>query len=43
MNPKLVKGICSTIGTVVRKSETEMNGGSFMRVRVNVDVTRPLS
>ena len=43
MNPKVAEGICSTVGTVVRKSETEMNGGSFMRVRVNVDVTRPLS
>ena len=43
MNPKVAEGICSTVGTVVRKSETEMNGGSFMRVRVNVDVTNPLS
>ena len=43
MNPKVVEGICSTVGTVVRKSKTKMNGGSFMRVRVNVDVTRPLS
>ena len=43
MNPKVAEGICSTVGTVVRKSETEMNGGSFMRVRVNVDITRPLS
>ena len=43
MNLKVAEGICSTMGTVVRKPETEMHGGSFMRVRVNVDVTRPLS
>ena len=43
MNPKVAEGICSTVGTVVRKFETEMNGASFMRVRVNVDVTNPLS
>ena len=43
MNPKVAEGICSTVGTIVRKSETEMHGGSFMRVRVKVDVTRPLS
>ena len=42
MNPKVAKGICSIVGTVP-KAETEMNGGSFMRVRVSVDVTRPLS
>ena len=43
MNPKVAEGICSTVGTVIQKSKTEMNGGSFMRVRVGVDVTHPLS
>ena len=43
MNSKVAEGICSTVGTVIRKSEMEMNGGSFMRVRVSVDVTHPLS
>ena len=42
MNPKVAEGICSIVGTVPM-AETEMNGGSFMRVRVSVDVTRPLS
>ena len=43
MNSKVAEGICSIVGTIIRKSEMEMNGGSFMRVRVSVDVTRPLS
>ena len=43
MNPKVAEGICSTVGTVIRKSDTEVDGGSFMRVRVSMDVTRPLA
>lgn len=43
MNQKVAKGICSTVGTVIRKLDTKVTGGSFMRVRVNLDVTRPLS
>ena len=43
MNPKVAEGICSIVGTIIPKAETEMNGGSFLRVRVSVDVTRPLS
>ncbi|XP_023925871.1 uncharacterized protein LOC112037293 [Quercus suber] len=43
MNPKVAEGICSTVGTIIPKTKTEMNGGSFMRAKVSVDVTRPLS
>ncbi|XP_030924341.1 uncharacterized protein At4g02000-like [Quercus lobata] len=43
MNQKVAAGICSQVGTIIKKSETEGEGGSFMRVRVRVDITIPLS
>ena len=43
MNQKVADGICSNVGTVIKKSETEGEGGSFMRVRVRLDITIPLS
>ena len=43
MNQKVAEGICSTVGTVIQKPNMEVDGGSFMRVRVSMDVTRPLS
>lgn len=29
MNQKVVEGICSNVGTVIKKSKTEVEGGSF--------------
>ena len=43
MNQKMAEGICSTVGMVIRKPDMEVDGGSFIRVRVSMDVTRPLS
>jgi len=43
MNQKVVAGICSQVGTVIKKSKTKGEGGSFMRIRVRVDITIPLS
>ena len=43
MNQKVAKGICSTVGTVIRKPDTKVDGGGFMRVKVSLDITRPLS
>ena len=43
MNQKVAEGICSTVGTVIRKSDTKVDGGGFMRVKVSLDITRPLS
>ena len=43
MNQKVVARICSSVGTVIKKSKTKGEGGSFMRVRVRVDITIPLS
>ena len=43
MNQKVAKGICSTVGTVIRKSDTKVDGGGLMRVKVSLDITRPLS
>ncbi|KAL0009244.1 hypothetical protein SO802_010746 [Lithocarpus litseifolius] len=43
MNQKVAEGICNKAGTVIKKSEAEGEGGSFMRVRVRVDITIPLS
>ncbi|XP_075640309.1 uncharacterized protein LOC142612063 [Castanea sativa] len=43
MNQKVAKGICSNVGTIIKKSKTEVEGGSFMRVRVRMDITIPLS
>ena len=43
MNQKVADGICSNVGMVIKKSETEGEGGSFMRVRVRLDITIPLS
>ena len=41
MNQKVAEGICSNVVTVFKKFETEGEGGSFMRVRL--DITIPLS
>ena len=41
MNQKVAEGICSNVSTVFKKFETEGEGGSFMRVRL--DITIPLS
>ena len=43
MNQKVAAGICSQVGTVIKKPEAEGEGGSFMRIRVRVDITIPLS
>ena len=43
MNQKVAEGICSNVGMVFKKFETEGEGGSFMRVRVRLDITIPLS
>ena len=43
MNQKMAEGICSNVGMVFKKFETEGEGGSFMRVRVRLDITIPLS
>ncbi|XP_030970196.1 uncharacterized protein LOC115990508 [Quercus lobata] len=43
MNQKVAAGICSQVDTVIKKPEAEGEGGSFMRVRVRVDITIPLS
>lgn len=43
MNQKVAAGICSQVGTVIKKTEIEGEGGRFMRVRVRVDITIPLS
>ena len=43
MNQKVADGICSYVGTVIKKSKAEGEGGSFMRVRVRLDITIPLS
>ena len=43
MNQKVAAGIYSQVGTIIKKSETEGEGGSFIRVRVRVDITIPLS
>ena len=41
MNQKVAEGICSNVVTVFKKFEIEGEGGSFMRVRL--DITIPLS
>ena len=43
MNQKVAAGICSQVGTVIKKPEAEGEGGSFMRVWVRVDIIIPLS
>ena len=43
MNQKVAAGICSQVGTVIKRPEAEGEGGSFMRVQVRVDITIPLS
>ena len=43
MNQKVAEGICGTVGNVVQHPEMEVDGGSFIRVRINLYVTRPLS
>ena len=43
MNQKVAEGICGTVGNVVQHLEMEVDGGSFIRVRINLYVTRPLS
>ena len=43
MNQKVAARICNQVGTVIKKQEAEGEGGSFMRVRIRVDITIPLS
>ena len=43
MNQKVAEGIYGTVGNVVQHPEMEVDGGSFIRVRINLYVTRPLS
>ena len=43
MTPETTEFIGETIGPVIKSNDPmEMKGGTFMRVRVMVDVTRPL-
>jgi len=43
MNQKVAEGICGTVGTIIQKLDTEVDGGSFIRVKVSLDITRPLN
>ena len=43
MNQKVAEGICNKVGTTIKKSEAKGEGSSFIRVRVRVDITIPLS
>ena len=44
MTVEAAEGICQSIGRVIHYSdEDEANGGEFMRVRVEIDITKPLS
>lgn len=43
MNYEVAEGIGETLGTVVKlEDKTKMEGGSFMRVRVVIDISQPL-
>ncbi|KAK7841459.1 hypothetical protein CFP56_015429 [Quercus suber] len=43
MTEETAKEIGDTIGTVLKQSDgSEWKGGTFLRVRVRVDITRPL-
>ncbi|XP_030923483.1 uncharacterized protein LOC115950424 [Quercus lobata] len=43
MTPEMTEFIGETIGPVIKSNDSmEMKGGTFMRVKVMVDVTRPL-
>ena len=42
MNHEVAEGIGETLGTVVKlEDKTKMEGGSFMRVRVVIDISKP--
>ena len=43
MNQRVVEGICNTIGNVIRPTQLEEEGGSFLKVRINSNITRSLS
>ena len=42
-NKVVVEGICSSIGEICPSNFSVMEGGDFMRVRVILDISKPLS
>ena len=43
MTPETAKFIGATVGPVIKSNDpTELKGGTFMRVRIRVDITQPL-
>ena len=42
MNKVVAEGICLGIGEVCLSDPYEMEGGNFMRVRVVIDISKPL-
>ena len=43
LNRKVVEDLCDVVGSVCRLDDiNEMDGGSFMRVRVLIDINKPL-
>ena len=43
LNRKVAEGFCEVVGSVCRGVDaTEMDGGSFMRVRALIDINTPL-
>ena len=43
MNKEVAEGICWGISEVCSSKKSKMEGGDFMRVQVNIDVSKPLS
>ena len=44
MTVDAVEGICQSLGRIIHYSdEEETDGGEFMRVHVELDITKPLS
>lgn len=44
MTTEAAKGICQKLGLVIHCSDKkETNGGEFMRVRVKLDIMKPLN
>ena len=43
MNKEVAEGICWGISEVCSSENSKMEGCDFMRVRVNIDVSKPLS
>ena len=43
MNKIVAEGICSGIGEVCASESPTMEGGDFLRVRVKIDILKPLS